>query len=60
MANLIRRSRRLTIKITETEIEKFAIELLLHQGCQYTCAPDIAGKLIKFLPLGETEERIIQ
>jgi hypothetical protein len=47
-------------KIIESTIEKFVIEPLEHQGCQYICAPDIAGKLIKFFSLGETEERIIQ
>jgi len=47
-------------KIIESTIEKFAIELLLHQGCQYICAPDIARKLIKFFSLGETEERVMQ
>lgn len=29
-------------KITESEIEKFAIELLEKQGYQYVYAPDIA------------------
>ncbi len=59
MADFIRRNIKLIMKTTESVIEKFAIELLLHQGCQYICAPDIAGKLIKFFSLGETEERII-
>ena len=31
-----------TTKITESEIEKFAIELLERQGYQYIYAPDIA------------------
>ena len=30
------------VKITESEIEKFAIELLEKQGCQYIYGPDIA------------------
>lgn len=30
-------------KITESEIEKFAIELLESQGYQYIYAPDIAS-----------------
>ena len=32
----------MTSKITESEIEQFAIELLEHQGYQYIYAPDIA------------------
>jgi len=40
----------MTTKITESAIEKFAIELLEKQGCQYIYAPDIA-------PDGETPER---
>ncbi|AKB36727.1 Type I restriction-modification system, restriction subunit R [Methanosarcina siciliae C2J] len=39
-----------TTKITESEIEKFAIELLEHQGYQYIYAPDIA-------PDSDTPER---
>ncbi len=48
------------IKITESVIEKFAIELLEKRGCQYVYAPSNSRKLIKFLPLGETEERVMQ
>ena len=40
----------MTTKITESAIEKFAIELLEKQGCQYIYAPSIA-------PDGETPER---
>jgi hypothetical protein len=47
-------------KITEGRIEKFAIEPLEHQGCQYIYTSSITRKLIKFLPLGETEERVMQ
>ncbi len=32
----------MTNKITESEIEKFAIELLEKQGYEYVYAPDIA------------------
>ncbi|KAF5423442.1 MAG: hypothetical protein C00003105_00368 [ANME-2 cluster archaeon HR1] len=39
-----------TNKITESEIEQFAIELLEHQGYQYIYAPDIA-------PDSDTPER---
>jgi len=39
-----------TTKITESEIEKFSIELLEHQGYQYIYAPDIA-------PDSDTPER---
>ena len=39
-----------TNKITESEIEKFAIELLEKQGCQYIYAPSIA-------PDSDTPER---
>jgi len=48
------------IRVTESAIKKFAIELLEKRGCQYVYAPSNFRKLIKFLPLGETEERIIQ
>jgi len=45
-------------KITESEIEKFAIELLEKQGYQYVYAPDIAPDSVQIsLPLGETEVR---
>ncbi len=40
----------MTTKITESAIEKFAIELLEKHGCQYIYAPSIA-------PDGETPER---
>lgn len=48
------------IRITESAIKKFAIELLEKQGRQYIYARSITRKLIKFLPLGETEERVMQ
>jgi len=47
-------------KITEHVIEKFTIKLFEKRGCQYVYAPSITRKLIKFLPLGETEERVMQ
>lgn len=37
-------------KLTESAIEKFAIELLARQGFEYVCGPDIA-------PDSETPER---
>jgi type I restriction enzyme, R subunit len=47
-----------TNKITESEIEKFAIELLEKQGYQYIYAPDIAPDADQVsLPQGETEGR---
>ncbi len=44
----------------ESEIEKFAIELLERQGYQYTYAPSIAPNVgtVSLLP-GKTEERVI-
>ena len=42
MANFVGRSRRITMKITESEIEKFAIKLLEKQGYQYIYTPSIA------------------
>jgi len=46
-------------KITESEIEKFAIELLEKQGYQYVYAPDIAPDSAQVsLPMGETEVRV--
>lgn len=47
-------------KITEGRIEKFVIEPLEYQGCQYVYTHSNSRKLIKFLPLGETEERVMQ
>jgi len=47
-------------RITESAIEKFVIEPLEYRGCQYVYAPSNSRKLIKFLPLGETEERVMQ
>jgi len=47
-------------KITEGRIEKFAIELLEKQGYQYIYTHSIVRMLIKFLSLGETEERVMQ
>jgi len=48
------------MKITESAIEKFAIELLEKQGCRYTYTNSIAPDIDQvFLPLGETEERVI-
>jgi len=48
-------------KITESEIEQFAIELLEKLDYQYIYAPAIAPDVDKVsLPLGETEERVIQ
>ncbi|MDO9528110.1 MAG: hypothetical protein Q7J27_03015 [Syntrophales bacterium] len=48
-------------KITESEIEKFAIELLEKQGYQYIYALSIASDVNQApLPLRETEERVIQ
>ena len=45
-------------RITESAIEKFAIELLEQQGYQYIYAPSIAPDVDQVsLPLGETEER---
>ncbi len=47
-------------KITESETEEFAIELLEKQGCQYTYAASIAPDVgtVSLLP-GETEKRVI-
>ncbi len=49
-------------KITESEIEKFAIELLEKQGYQYICATSIAPDLsASNVQAGsETSERIVQ
>ena len=45
-------------RITESAIEKFAIELLESSGYQYIYAPSIAPDVDQVsLPLGETEER---
>jgi len=47
-------------KITESAIEKFAVELFEKQGYQYIYAPSIASNIDKVsLSLGETEERVI-
>lgn len=47
-------------EITKSTIEKFAIEILERQGCQYTYAPSIAPDIdpVSLLP-GETEKRVI-
>jgi len=48
-------------KITESEIEKFAIELLEKQGYQYIYASSIAQNVNRASsPLRETEERVMQ
>lgn len=47
-------------RIAESKIEKFSIEFLEHQEYQYIYAPSITRMLIKFLFLGETEERVMQ
>jgi len=47
-------------KIIEGRIEKFIIEPLEYQGCQYVYVPSNARKLIKFFSLGETKERVMQ
>ena len=62
MADFIRRSRKLIMKTTESEIEKFAIELLEKQGYQYIYAPDIAPDLsVCDAQAGsDTSERIVQ
>jgi seryl-tRNA synthetase len=44
--------------ITESTIEKFAIEVLDKQGYQYIYAPSIAPDAVQIsLPMGEMEER---
>ena len=46
-------------KITESEIEQFAIELLEHQGYQYIYAPDIAPDS-DTLDLSEAKSEVVE